>query len=160
MNKRGVSEVVSYSLLIVVALTMSVIVYAFLRAYVPKDKPECQDGISIIIENLNCTNNGTANNLSLTLQNTGLFKIDLAFIRIGKEGRNVKIEVPQNNPIPLFGASSGLNPQESTPKLSFNLPYSGVDTYALEVQPATYTKGTDMETIALCSPITQPIKCS
>ncbi len=161
MNKRGISEVVGYSLLIVVALTMSVMVYSFLKAYVPKDKPECQEGISIIIESLNCTNNGAENNLSLILQNTGLFKIDFAFLRVGKQGRNVKIDIPLTNPIPITSSTgiSGLNPQESTSKLSFNLTYSDAGDYTLEVQPALYTKGTDIETIALCSPVTQPIRC-
>jgi len=166
MNKRGISEVVSYTLLIVIALTMSVIVYAFLKSYVPRDKPECQEGISIIIENLNCTHETSpnANNLSLTLQNTGRFKIDFAYIRVGNASRKIKVDAPPINPLPLYNKSNnkGLDPQESTTQLNFKLPssYSNTGDYILEVQPTHYTKGTDIESLALCAPITQPLKCA
>ena len=79
MHKRGISEIISYVLLILVAITMGMLVYGFLKLYVPKEKPECKDGINLIIESAQCKHetNGI-NNLSVVLRNRGLFKVDKA----------------------------------------------------------------------------------
>lgn len=166
MYRRGISEIISYVLLIVIAITISALVYGFLKLYVPKEKPECKDGINLIIENVKCKHEANGiNNLSLILQNRGLFKIDNAFLRIGFENRQFRADIPQTNPTILTNKTSyeeGLNPQESTSFLNFELPsdYSAPGNYILEVQPAHFTKGKDIESLALCPPIKQVISCN
>ena len=167
MDKRGISEIVSYVLLIVIALAISVLVFALLKVYVPKEKPQCKEGINLIMEDVSCTYMPatTENILKVSLQNQGLFKVEKAFIRISKvTGRKSKEDVPPLNPISLVSSSGntdGLNPSESTNALNFKLP-SGFELpgeYILEVQPAHFTKGKDIESLALCPSITQIIDC-
>ncbi len=166
MYKRGISEIMSYVLLILVAITISTLAYGFLKLYVPKEKPECKEGINLIIENAQCKHEANGiNNLSLILQNRGLFKVDRAFIRIGFESREFREDVPKNNPITLANKTTydeGLNPKESTRTLVYELPaiYNAVGNYILEVQPAHFTKNDDIESLALCPPIKQIIACS
>ncbi len=166
MYKRGISEIMSYVLLILIAITISTLTYGFLKLYVPKEKPECREGINIIIEDARCKHEANdINNLTLVLQNRGLFKVDMAFIRVGFESREFREDIPKNNPIILINKTSyeeGLNPQELTPSLVFELPssYSLVGNYILEVQPAHFTKGKDIESLALCPPIKQIIACA
>lgn len=80
-NKKGLSEVVGYVLLIAVAISMSVIVYYFINSYVPKQATsDCPSSTSMIISNYKCDPNNKEINLSL--QNKGLFDIDGIIIRI------------------------------------------------------------------------------
>ena len=164
MKNRGVSEVISYVLLVAIAMGIAVIVFSFLKAYVPKDKPTCDKEINIIADNLKCIHNATDNLLNLTLQNRGLFKIDLAYLRIGNKNKQFREDIPKNNPISLLSSRStiGLNPQESTFVLSYKIPagYSSSGEYVLEIQPAYFTEGEDIESIAICSPTSQIINCN
>lgn len=162
MKKRGVSEIVSYTLLIVIALSISVLVYAYLKVYVPKEKPECKEGINLIIEEVNC--NFTRKELSLVLQNRGLFKVETAFIRIGKSSELKKI-VSGANPVTLYSNAGTLylRPQESTYLIAFNISSAVASSgeYIIEVQPAHFTKegSKNPDTLALCPSITQTIGC-
>jgi flagellin-like protein len=79
-NKKGLSEVVSYVLLIVVAVSLAVIVYGWLKVQLPKEKPLCPDNIGIAIKSYNC--NLVQKTVNITIENRGYFNI---------EGVNVKI---------------------------------------------------------------------
>jgi hypothetical protein len=84
-NKRAVSNVVAYVLLIVIAVALSVLVYNWLRFYVGEgDVSECLDGVGIIIKDYNCyeTNEFGAGRLSITLKNKGRFSIDGFSLRV------------------------------------------------------------------------------
>jgi hypothetical protein len=80
-NRRGLSEVISYILLIVVSIVMSVMVYQWLRTYVPTGSISCPDGTSIFLKNISydCS---VAKTLTLTIQNNGKFGIDGYFIHV------------------------------------------------------------------------------
>ena len=145
---------------------MGMLVYGFLKLYVPKEKPECKDGINLIIESAQCKHetNGI-NNLSVVLRNRGLFKVDKAYIRIGREDREFRADIPKTNPMTPVNKTSydeGLNPQEATMSLVFELPsaYSTAGDYVLEIQPAHFTEEQDIESLALCPPIEQVISCN
>ncbi len=73
-NKKGLSEVVGYVLLVAMAIALSAIVYYFINSYLPKQANDCPQGLSIIITDYKCNNN--INHLNLTIQNKGLFDID------------------------------------------------------------------------------------
>lgn len=165
MKKRGISEVVSYVLLIVVAITISAIVFAFLKLYVPKEKPECKEGINLIIENVTCVfdeDNQLNNRILITLQNRGLFKVDKAYLRIGKTGRQFRANLG-SNPHALFNpdATEGLNPSESYAIQETILPslINAEGEYILEVQPAHFTENKKISGLALCPPVNQVINC-
>ena len=78
-DKRAVSEVVSYVMLIAIVIGLSVLVYAFLKVQIPKAEKTCEDGISIVIRSIQCDN--TNNRVIIEFQNKGLFGIDGVYIR-------------------------------------------------------------------------------
>ena len=77
-NKKGISIMIGYVLLITAAAAMSIVVYQWMKTYLPGEELECPDGVSIFIKdiNLNCANL----NLNLTLKNNGKFNIAGYFI--------------------------------------------------------------------------------
>lgn len=79
-NKKGVSIIVGYILLVAISIVMSVLVYQWIKTYVPTDSVECDEGTSIFIRTINydCTNSI----LNLTLKNNGKFSINGFYIRV------------------------------------------------------------------------------
>ena len=51
-DKRGISIVIGYILLVTVSIAMSILVYQWLKTYVPKEFLECPDGTSILAKEI------------------------------------------------------------------------------------------------------------
>jgi hypothetical protein len=83
INKKGISPMIGYVLLISAAIVMSIIVYTWLKTYVPKEALECPDYTSMFIKNSTCDLN--ANQLNITIRNNGNFNIAGYFARIANE---------------------------------------------------------------------------
>ncbi|MFB6246724.1 MAG: hypothetical protein ABEI74_03995 [Candidatus Pacearchaeota archaeon] len=85
-DKKGVSVMIGYILLVTFAVAIAAIVYQWLNSYVPKEEIQCPDGTSIYISD-------TSHNqkqLNITIQNNGRFNISGIFIRYSKtEGQDV-----------------------------------------------------------------------
>ena len=83
-KKRGISELLSYVLLVSLAISLSVIIYPWLRNLVLSNLQSsvCPDGVSIIVEKAVCESAGY---LNLTLRNKGLFNINGYILRINNE---------------------------------------------------------------------------
>ena len=79
-SKRGLSEMIAYVLLIAGAVAMSTIVYVWIKNYIPKDIPKCDDGVSIMISDLSCGNSV----LTFNLKNNGLFNVDGYYIKASR----------------------------------------------------------------------------
>ncbi len=81
-NKKAVSEVLGYILLISFTVFMSFIVYQGLKTYVPEKAVECPDGVSVFVQNVACTinSNGSGYNLSLSVKNNGRYNVAGYFI--------------------------------------------------------------------------------
>ncbi|MEK9206924.1 MAG: myxococcus cysteine-rich repeat containing protein, partial [Patescibacteria group bacterium] len=77
-NKKGVSEMVGYVLLVVFAVIIGAIIFAWLRTYVPAEALNCPDGISVFIKE--ATFNASTLELNLSLRNNGRFDIAGYFI--------------------------------------------------------------------------------
>lgn len=75
-NKKGISVMVGYVLLIAAIVAMGALVYTWLRTYVPTPSLECPDGVSIFISDYECSES----ELNLTLKNNGMFDIAGYFI--------------------------------------------------------------------------------
>lgn len=73
-SKKGASEIVAYVLLILLAVGMSGIIYAWLKAQTPKDIVKCPQDISIYINAYSCNQEG--NTINISFENRGLFNID------------------------------------------------------------------------------------
>jgi hypothetical protein len=78
-NKKGLSVVVGYVLLIVFVVFLGVVVYNWMKTYVPQDDLNCPEGTSLFIKDYNCTTNSQ---LNLTLKNNGKFNVGGYFIRV------------------------------------------------------------------------------
>ena len=77
--KKGVSIIVAYVLLIVIAISLSALVYNWLRFQVtPGGDEECPEGVDLIIKEIICS----GDDLNITLQNKGLFTLDGFIIRV------------------------------------------------------------------------------
>jgi hypothetical protein len=78
-DKKGVSEIIGYILLISIAIALSIIVYAWLKSYVPNEKIACPDDVSVMIKDyvMNCQSGV----LELNLKNNGKFNIAGYYLR-------------------------------------------------------------------------------
>ena len=87
LSKKGVSPVIGYILLITFVIIISIIVYQWVKTYVPREALECPDGVSIFIKEkeVDCEGNGPYNYLNLTLKNNGRFNISGYFIRYSED---------------------------------------------------------------------------
>ena len=76
-NKRGISELVSYVLLITLAIAIAGGVFVWLKyEAIPPAKEECPD-VNIILLNDTCYNNaGGQGNITFWIKNNGNFDID------------------------------------------------------------------------------------
>ena len=100
---KGVSLMVSYVLLISIAIALSISVYAWLRYEANVEPlPDCEDDTSMIILDHDCT----GNKLQLTLKNNGFFTIDGFIIQTGNNTERLPID--RLSPFPgEGGAGSG-----------------------------------------------------
>jgi hypothetical protein len=81
MNKKAVSEVMGYLMLISFAIIMSVVVYQGLKTYVPVKASECPEGVSIFGRNVSCSlNSGGTYDIALNVKNNGRHNIAGYFI--------------------------------------------------------------------------------
>jgi len=90
-NKKALSEIVSYILLILIATTLAVGVYEFLKNYVPseQEKEKCPDQAALSLIGHNC--NKILDKFSITIENTGNFDIDGFFIKASSNYSKIPI---------------------------------------------------------------------
>lgn len=80
-NKRGVSPVIGYILLVSLVIIISLVVYQWVKTYIPREALECPDGVSLFVKEKGYTCDPPGNTLTLTLKNNGRFNISGYFIR-------------------------------------------------------------------------------
>lgn len=83
-NRRGISELTSYVLLIVISLGLSVLVYTYLAAQAPKDKGECPADLKLVLEDWSCSISSQGTFIAdATFYNKGLRNIKGVYVRVG-----------------------------------------------------------------------------
>ena len=161
-NKRGVSIMIGYILLIGVVIAISIFVYTWIKTYVPRDAQNCPDGTSISIKDVMCLG-GEENGytLNLTLKNNGRFNIagyfilttnsssqELATIDISsklKEGGEIL-----GNTI-LFATSDENSMKSNDEKEStFDLNYK---IYSIEITPVRFQEEANREKFVSCGDV-------
>lgn len=84
LNKKALSEVVGYVLLISISLALAGMVYTWLTYYVtPGQEVFCDEDVSVVIRDFNYSCG--SNSLNLTLQNRGLFNVDGYIVRVNNK---------------------------------------------------------------------------
>lgn len=81
-NKKAISELIAYVLLVSLSIALSITVYSWLRTYIsPSTLKACPDGVGIIIQDYICDKG----NITINMSNKGLFRVDGYIFRINNE---------------------------------------------------------------------------
>jgi hypothetical protein len=89
-NKKGVSLMIGYVILISLAIGLSLGVFYYLKLYLPTEEPKCPSDVSLSVDEVNCVSIGSNYNVDINISNRGLFNVDSAFIKIGDRNRVFK----------------------------------------------------------------------
>jgi len=167
-NKRGVSVVIGYILLIAFGVIMGLIVYNYLKTYVPKDTLSCPNEVSIFIKEIEC--NSSTGNLSLKLKNNGNFNLEGYFI-YGTTNSTQELAVQdlslflKNNTGPIklgnsvaFSTSKNSLPPNEEVSNNFTLDYS---IYSIEIIPTRFQGQGTKERLVGCGEarVKQELNC-
>ena len=147
-DKKGVSLMIGYVLLVIIAIGLSVAVFAFLKLYVPPGSPECPEEVKLTIEDYSCTGDGSGNySLEVTFANKGLLRVYGVYIRLGAPDRTYK---------PLMNTGERLeedwggdlffigNDVDGKPMNGYLNPYNSAKKPSVGVYPSVnYTYGSD-----------------
>lgn len=169
-NKKGISVMIGYVLLITGAIVMSILVYQWLRSYVPSESPECPADVSVFIKEHVCS----TNQLDITLKNNGKFNIAGYFIHVSDQ-TDQKIATTdisqyiesggifaENAVIFLAGGNNAMKPNDE--KLGvFGLSETGMDNiYLIEIIPARFQKIENRLTFISCgnAKVREEVSCN
>ena len=132
MNKKGVSNIVAYVLLISVVIALAVVVYAGLKVFVvPVEVEECPVGTEVIINSYSCG----GGSLSLVLKNSGTFGVDGYEVKVNDRNASYGFH-------DLGGENVSIAPGEKHNSVNFDygaLSLGGIET--IEVKPIVYDEG-------------------
>jgi len=186
MNKKAVSLLISYVLLIVIAMTLATILYFWLQTYIPDgNQLKCPEDVSLIIKDSccgkeSCDPNNDPGYFTLEFQNKGFHYIDGAYIRFSNKADKKPIypPIPQDkvkSPGTFLFGIDGLEPGE-TMEVTFdyfvnikenlgdsceNSELNCAEEVALiNIQPYVYDVETDELAICEDAIITQELVCS
>lgn len=120
MGKKGVSIVIGYVLLVVIAISLSLLVYAWLKYFIPGEAEKCPDEVSLIVSSYSCRVD--INNITLILRNQGNFNIDGFIFRIRNESEGFYYNLKQPNAVTVenFFGNAGGEPYGGKPYLAPN----------------------------------------
>ncbi len=163
-DKRAISVVIGYVLLIAISIVMSVLVYQWLRTYVPKEAIKCEEGTSVFLKDVSY--DCAASKLTLTIKNNGKFDVDgffihisnkrgedLAAIDISKNIDNSKIGYLAGNEIKFSEiAENSLSPESSSNTGIFSFDTASYGTlYKVEIIPVRIEEIDNKKRLVSCS---------
>ena len=159
-NKKGVSVMISYILLVTVAVVMGAIVYQWLRTYVPSEGLQCPEDVSVFLKEYSC--DATSNELNITLKNNGKFDLTGYYIHIADKSDQELATIDISQDVYFGGTGAGgavifvagsdnpMKPNDEK-KSSFNLTGASFGTiYLIEVIPARFQKIENKLTFVSC----------
>ncbi|PIO08651.1 hypothetical protein COU59_00840 [Candidatus Pacearchaeota archaeon CG10_big_fil_rev_8_21_14_0_10_34_12] len=167
-NKKAVSNIIGYILLIAMVIVISMIVYNWLKTYVPTDAIECNDGTSIGIDSYvyDCEEKI----LNLTLKNNGRFDIGGYYIygsttseqELATTDLSPYTEMGSNGVVLFDVAINYLSPNE---KISNNFLFNTTDIiqiYSIDIVPVRYQDYNNKKIIVNCgnARISETLSCS
>lgn len=159
-DKRAVSEIIGYILLITFAIVIAGVVYQWLKTYVPKEGIACPDGVSIYVSEYAFDKD--LKELSLTLKNNGQFSIGGIFIHYSTDKtQEIAVNdlsasiIPKNkylNPGIALGeiGENSFEPNSEDIKLSFDMSQINY-IYAIEITPIRWQEEKNKKQIVSCA---------
>jgi hypothetical protein len=153
-DKKGVSIMIGYVLLIVIAISLSALVYAYLMLYLPSTRAQCPEGVNLIISEPICS----GGSVMMTIENRGLRSVEMAYIRIGETGRLHKTNLGSGGGPFSFAAIPGESRLDPGRSIRLNFQYTGgAGPREIEVQPVMMIENK----MVLCGSVsTQAVSCS
>jgi len=166
-SKRAVSVMVGYVLLITFAAIIGIIVYQWMKTYIPQEDLNCPDGVSIFIEDYTCS----LNTLTLNFKNNGKFSIGGYFIYVtdSPEEELAIIELSKNNTdassiinnVIKFGevGNNSLKPNEKQTDVYTLVGINNI--YSVEILPIRWQKEKNRNILVSCkdAKIRETIEC-
>lgn len=165
-NKKGISAVIGYILIMTVSIVMSIIVYQWIKTYVPKEALECPEEVSIFVSEINCEDSENSKNITLNFTNNGKFSVDGYSIRASNNPNTDSIavidlserfygsEVQINENIVKFGNELNMEDNSFTPgeleKHKFNITLLEPIT-KIEIIPSRIEIQDNFKRIAICT---------
>ena len=128
-NKRAVSPIIGYILLIVITISISGGVYIWMKSYIPKETIKCPEDVSIFVNQANCTGGGI---LNITIKNKGLFVVNGYYIKATTSAEQEIATLSLSGDAGYFGLETPLEPNQEDNRL---FTYSG-SIYSVEITPA------------------------
>jgi hypothetical protein len=129
-GKKGIAELLAYALLMGLAITLSILVYNWLRFYIlPSETKACPEGVNIILQEYSCSDG----KINLTLRNKGLFNIDGYIVKVNNETA-ASTGKPKGLPVYLLGSVSLSSPLSPGMMTSKEWPYKDAYTRIVEVE--------------------------
>src|SRR3989344_227843 len=153
-SKRSVSIIIGYVLLVVIAISLALLVYVWLKNYLPGVSEECPDTTSLMIADYSCS----GNNINIKFRNTGLFSIYGFIARVKNQTGGFFYELKTGESIEnYFGISpyeKGLKPNDEENVLLSFAPYARI----LELQVQPFVLGEKNKPVLCENTITQRIQ--
>jgi len=159
-NKKGVSVLVGYILLVVFAVIISAIVFVWLRSYVPAETLNCPEGTSVFIKESSF--NDSNSQLKLVLKNNGRFDIAGFFIHATNSSSQEVATFDLSNysidRTKIFGnsivyeiGSNSMKPGDTNTS-TFDLSVSSIGRpYSVSIIPVRYQVENNRERFVSCS---------
>jgi len=161
-DRKAVSVIIGYVLLISLAVVMGGILYTWMRSYVPTEKLDCPEGTSISVYNYSY--NCSTSVIDLTIKNNGRFDIGGYFIKASNSSNQSVATVDLSkylrsgglilsNSIKLgrgIESDNSFIPNSETTN-SFNISGSGAGTvYKIELIPFRWQKENNKLRLVSC----------
>jgi hypothetical protein len=172
-NRKGVSVMIGYILLVVFAIILSSIVFIWLRTYVPSQGLQCPDGVSAYISgtSFDCDNQ----QLNISIKNNGRFDVAGFFVHVSNiSGESVAtIDFSQyleegpgsmtrfgNSIVYLSTGENNIDPNDAI-GVVFNFPAELGTLYSITLTPTRFQEADNRERFVSCGNgrITQNLVC-
>lgn len=161
-EKKGISVMIGYVLLVVFVIIIGGLVYQWLKTYVPTEALDCPEGVSLFVKEARF--NTTSSQLNVTLRNNGRFNLAGYFIHAtnssDQELPTIDLSSYLNDTSPgmifgnavLFSGPGGnLFPSDSEEEYLFDLPDSIGDPYLIRITPTRFQDVEEKERFVSCS---------
>ena len=155
--KKTQSEIISYVLLIVIALGLASGVYFYLTKIIPsqKEAETCSDDVSVIISNYSCDAGNKI--ISLGLENRGLFNVNGFFIRASNDSSKLPfVSLNSTESMNQVGRYDFIGEAVFKPGdiITADFSYAGTDLTSIQrIQIQPYTTNTKTHALLLCKNI-------
>lgn len=102
-NKRGISEIVAYAIMIAIAIGLATAVFAWYKVVVEgtKEAVDCKDGTSVYLDSYRCVPSPGQTDLVLTIKNNGGFNVSGVIVKVSDD----VAKEPTNTLLPVGGLS-------------------------------------------------------